>query len=228
MADIRRVWVTRAQPGADRTAGRLTDLGCQPVVAPVLTIRPLPFIPPAPETVAALAFTSANGVAAFTKAAGGFRGHPVFTVGAATAEAARAAGFTHVQSADGDAQALARLVAEAAPSSPVLVPGAAQPAADLQSLIGSALSILQLPVYDAAETDIPAPDFDAVLIHSPRAARTVAARLSPEAAHGRIAIAISPAAAEPLAAFPFAERRIAAAPTEASLLARLGNPGPTV
>ncbi|RZJ80353.1 MAG: uroporphyrinogen-III synthase, partial [Brevundimonas sp.] len=62
MAD--RIWVTRARPGADRTAQRLADLGYEAVVAPVLTIQPLPFEAPAPATIAALALTSANGVAA--------------------------------------------------------------------------------------------------------------------------------------------------------------------
>ena len=34
-----RVWITRAQPGAARTAARLTALGFEPVVAPLLAIR---------------------------------------------------------------------------------------------------------------------------------------------------------------------------------------------
>ena len=173
MAD--RVWITRAQPDADRTARRLADLGYEAVVAPVLTIQSLAFEPPAPATIAALAFTSANGVAAFAGFASAFRNHPVFTVGAATAEAARTAGFTQVQSADGDAQALARLLAEAAATGPVLAPGAAQPAADLQALTGPGVRILPLAVYEAVETGVAVPAFDAVLIHSPRAARAVAA-----------------------------------------------------
>ena len=225
MAD--RVWITRAQPGADRTARRLTALGYEPVVAPVLTLRPLPFDPPAPDAVAALAFTSANGVAAFAQAAVPFHAMPVFTVGAATAEAARAAGFTNVQSADGDAHDLARLLTEAA-TGPVLAPGALQPAADLQALTGPAVRIAPLPVYDAIATDTPAPAFDTVLIHSPRAGRAVAARLTPEAARGHIAVAISSAAAQPLTALPFTEIRTAAAPNEAALLALLGKPQATV
>ena len=118
MAD--RIWVTRAQPGADRTAARLTALGYHPVVAPVLTIRPVAFTPPAPERIAAFAFTSANGVAAFAGFAPAFRAHPVFTVGAATADAARSAGFAQIQSADGDASALARHVVANALLSPIV------------------------------------------------------------------------------------------------------------
>jgi len=94
---IRRVWVTRAEPGAARTAVRLTALGFEPLVAPVLAIRPLS---PAIDLtdIAALAFTSVNGVAAFA-ARTPERDRPVFTVGDATAQAARDAGFTDVRSA---------------------------------------------------------------------------------------------------------------------------------
>ncbi|PRB40785.1 uroporphyrinogen-III synthase, partial [Brevundimonas sp. MYb33] len=66
MRPIRRVWITRAQPGTARTAARLTALGYEPVVAPLLTIRAMPeALNAAPDltTVAALAFTSPNGVA---------------------------------------------------------------------------------------------------------------------------------------------------------------------
>ncbi|WP_392354638.1 hypothetical protein V8F63_04600 [Brevundimonas sp. LF-1] len=42
MTPIRRVWVTRAEPGAARTADRLTALGFEPVVVPLLTLAPCP------------------------------------------------------------------------------------------------------------------------------------------------------------------------------------------
>ena len=80
-----------------------------PAVAPLLAIRPIP--QPAPDLtgVAALAFTSANGVAAFA-ALTPDRSRPVFTVGDATAQAARAAGFARVESAGGDLDRLAALI----------------------------------------------------------------------------------------------------------------------
>ena len=89
MSSVRRVWVTRAEPGASRTAARLGALGFEPVVAPLLTIRTLtPVIDL--SGVAALAFTSVNGVTAFA-ALNADRDKPVFAVGDATAEAAREA-----------------------------------------------------------------------------------------------------------------------------------------
>src|SRR5690606_27759634 len=85
---IRRVWVTRAEPGAGRTAERLAALGFEPMVVPLLAIRPLPCPPPDLTGMAALAFTGRNGVDAFA-ALTAERGLPVFAVGDATAERAR-------------------------------------------------------------------------------------------------------------------------------------------
>lgn len=225
MRPIRRVWITRAQPGAARTAARLTARGFTPVVAPLLTIRPLPdALTQAPDfaTVAALAFTSPNGVAAFAALTPDLRDRPVFAVGDATAEAAREAGFSDARSASGDIHALARLIAASPTKGPVLAPGAREPAGDLPALLPAHI-IQRLPVYAAEETDVDVPaDFDAVLLHSPRAARALAAALTPDAARDRLAVCISPAAAAPLSAFSFAEIRIAEAPDETSLLTALG------
>lgn len=227
MRPIRRVWITRAQPGAARTAARLTALGFAPVVAPLLTIRPLPdALAHAPDlaTVAALAFTSPNGVEAFAALvpAPQLRDRPVFAVGDVTAEAARAAGFADARSAAGDIHALARLINASPIKGPILAPGAREPAGDLAALLPDR-AIQRLPVYAAEETDVAAPaDFDAVLIHSPRAARALAAILTPDTAAQRLAVCISAAAAAPLAALDFAEIRTADAPDEASMLTALG------
>lgn len=189
-------------------------------------------------------FTSANGVAAFA-ALGGverFAALPVFAVGQATAAAAGAAGWRQVVSADGDAGDLAALIRREgtglrllAPNTRprLLAPGAEQPAADLPALTGDAAALTPLPVYRAEPTPDAAPDdFDAVLVHSPRAARELAVRMSPDAAGrstgARIAVAISEAAAAPLTGPVFARIAIAPRPDEASLIttlkAALGKP----
>ncbi|MNJ31528.1 hypothetical protein D3C77_261670 [compost metagenome] len=62
------------------------------------------------------------------------------------------------------------------------------------------------------------------MLHSPRAARALAADLARPASTGRVAICISDAAAAPLRPFDFAEIRIAAAPDEAAMLSALGKP----
>ena len=222
MSSVRRVWVTRAEPGASRTAARLTALGFEPVVAPLLAIRPLTPIVDL-TGVAALAFTSVNGVTAFA-ALNAVRDKPVFAVGDATAEAARASGFTDVRSASGDARALARLIAEAEFRGAVLAPGAAEPAADLAASLAGVVEVRALAVYEAVETGVPAPaGFDAVLVHSPRAARALA--MHAWALDDRLAVAISAAAAEPLEDLGLREIRIADTPTDAALIEGLGEPG---
>lgn len=227
MTDLRRVWVTRARPGADRTARRLSDLGFTPLVAPLLAIRPLDARPDL-TGAQALAFTSRNAVKAFAERLDD-RALPVFAVGDATAASAREAGFHDVRSAGGDLDALAALIRAEGAGLSILHPCAAEPAGDLAALVGDAGRITSLAVYEAVETDATAPDvWDAVLIHSPRAARALAASLSADGAGGRIAVAISPAAAAPLAVLGFAEIRTAAAPTEDALLAALGKPGVNV
>ena len=58
----RRIWVTRALPGAEATAARLEAMGLAPLIDPLLEVRDLS--PPVDLAgVAALAFTSVNGVA---------------------------------------------------------------------------------------------------------------------------------------------------------------------
>ena len=152
---------------------------------------------------------------------------PVFAVGDATAVAARLAGFAAVRSADGALQDLARLLAAAPPvGGAVLAPGALEPSGDLPALLAGRIEVRALPVYEAVGTAAAAPGaWDAVLIHSPRAGQALSA-LAPFG--GRLAIAISEAAATPLAVVPGLEVRIASRPTEAALLEALGKPAPRV
>lgn len=194
------------------------------MVSPLLAIRPIEQAAPDLSGVAALAFTSRNGVAAFAELSNA-RALPVFTVGDATAEAARAAGFAQVRSADGALGDLAGLLAAQAPGA-VLVPGALEPAGDLAALLGGRVEVRALPVYEAITTDAAAPaDFDAVLVHSPRGGHALA-RLAPMA--GKVAVAISQAAAAPLGGQAGWEIRIAAHPDETAMLAALGKPAPRV
>lgn len=230
MSAIRRVWVTRARPGAERTAGRLTALGFVPVVVPLLEIRTLDVVPDL-TGIDALAFTSLNGVAAFV-ARSVERSLPVLAVGDATARAALDAGFAEVRSAGGDVGALAALIRQEAGGRTILHPCAAQPAGDLAGAVGDGTVVRALPVYGARETGaVPPKDRDAVLFHSPRAARAL-----PRGMEGGVAVALSPAVAAPLSDRGFTAVHIAAAPTETALLealtraaaTALGNPGSDV
>lgn len=171
-----------------------------------------------------LVFTSRNGVAAFV-ALSDRRDRPVLTVGDATADAARQAGFQDVTSASGALDDLAALIRRTPDAGPVLACLAETPAGDLAARVGGGVEIRTLPVYRAVPTPATPPEAcDAVLIHSPRAALELTRRLTPDAARSRLAVAISPAAAAPLAPLPFAGVRIAARPDEAALISALGNP----
>ena len=226
-----KVWVTRAQPGAASTAGRLTERGLDPVVLPLIEIRAL--APALPDLAAfdGLIFTSLNGVAAFTDLGPPAEAFalPVFAVGDATARSARAAGFAMVRSADGDVEALAEMIRQTAPGARLLHPAALQPAGDLSGAVEGVAEIHVLPVYEAVATSAAPPaDFDIVLIHSPRAARELAARLPSGDASGRTAVAISAAAAQPLKVPGFAAIHVAETPDETGLFnalkAALGKP----
>ncbi len=102
-----RVLLTRPRAQAEATAARLRAEGwCDPVVAPVLVIDPVPW--DRPETPpAAIVLTSANAAHALRTLP---RTWPVYAVGTATAAAAHALGFDNVQDADGDVVALGALI----------------------------------------------------------------------------------------------------------------------
>jgi len=117
------VIITRPEPDASYLADQLYQRGVETLVNPVMEI-----INKGEEInlagISALAFTSANGVRAFV-ARGQCRGEkiqsrakedwqnlPVFVVGKITAQAAHAAGFYNIHSADGDVESLARLIVQ--------------------------------------------------------------------------------------------------------------------
>jgi len=195
------VWITRAPPGALATAERVRSLGFEAIVDPLLTVQALD----APLDLAraqALAFTSANGVWAFAHRSG-VRDLPVFTVGRATAKAARAEGFTSVVSADGDVGDLCGLIATADPGA-VLWAGAREPARDLVGLLrdrgvaaeGVALyETVERTPSDATLARLAAPA--TALLHSPRAARALAEILRRRPAPALHLLCLSEAVAAP-------------------------------
>jgi len=221
-----RIWITRAQPGADLTAERVRALGHDAVVAPLLAVSMLPDVRIDLHGVAALAFTSANGVRAFADASGE-RGLKVFAVGAATAQAARAAGFKSVLSADGDVEALAEGIAARRGElrGAVLHPGAAEPAGDLAgALERQGVEARRLILYETAPVDLPPAEAealaqsDAVLLHSPRAAQVLARLLKAHPAPELRALGLSKAVVKPLARTRLAAKAFPPFPLEAALL----------
>jgi uroporphyrinogen-III synthase len=130
-----RILVSRAEADGARTAARLASHGHSAVLAPVTRIEPTGAAPPQ-EPWDALVLTSAHAVPML--AALGRPDRPIFAVGARTADAARAAGFTRLEVAGGDAASLARLAtATLSPPATLLHATApdrkAEPAASLQA-----------------------------------------------------------------------------------------------
>ena len=114
------------------------------------------------------------------------------------------------------------LIARGSGEGPLLVPGAREPAGDLPALLREHVEARALPVYEAVETGASTPAaFDAVLVHSARAGRALAA-LGPFA--GQTAVALSAAAAAALGDHSGLEIRLARTPDDTALLAALGNP----
>jgi uroporphyrinogen-III synthase len=225
---MKRIWVTRASPGAEETAGRLRALGFEPLIAPLLRVRAIDQGPIDLSGIGALAFTSANGVAAFAELSTE-RSLAVFAVGAATARAARERGFATVVSTDGDVAALAqRILAHGPRVGAVLHPAAAEPAGDLVGdLTARGVLARALAVYETLTQTLDAgtgaliPTLDAVLLHSPRAARALSDYLTGHPAPRLTAVCLSPAVAAPLATVELAGVAVAAGPNEAALLERL-------
>lgn len=149
-APIRRILITRPEPGASDTAARLAALGFVPVRAPMLTVRPLAAAWPEPDRVQAVIAASGNAVDALPEA---FRPLPLLAVGAATAARARAAGAADVRSADGDARALTALAAASCdPGGSVLLLacGRGQGGALARELRARGFRVLRRTVYAAS------------------------------------------------------------------------------
>ena len=221
-----KIWITRAQPGAEATAARVRALGHAPFVAPLLAVRMVEDPQIDLEGVKALAFTSANGLRAFAQACAD-RSLQVFAVGAATAQAAREVGFRRVLSADGDVAALAEGIAARRNEigGAVLHPGAAELAGDLAGALARAgVEVRALTLYDTAPTAL-GPDqvaglgeVDVALVHSAKGAQALAAVLAVHPQPRLKVLGLSKAVLAPLAGVPLAGLTSAPFPLEAALL----------
>lgn len=222
-----RVLVTRSEPGASETADRLAAAGYTPIVEPVFAIEPIAADIPDFDS---LAFTSANGARAFAKLSPR-RDVRVFCVGSRTAEAAREAGFTNVLSADADVEALGVLINDNLPKgSRILHAGNEEARGDLTGRLRSAgHSANFIAIFRAVPAGMPGPilsqhlagirRFEAVLVHSPRAA-VILAEFAAGSAAGFDVAAMSAAAVAPLASLA-GKTEIASHPDEQSLLSAL-------
>lgn len=228
------VLITRPEPGASETAARVASLGFTPILASVIRIEPTPARLPAAASLAAVLVTSGNAVAALPPA---YRAIRVLCVGDATAERARAAGFTQVLSAAGDAAALAEFVTRH--QSPkdgtlLLASGRGQGHALAAALRQAGYRVARRVVYaavparnltPAASAALRAGQVRAALFFSADTARHFIRLVHraglAETLAGVDAISIGQPAAVALEALPWRGIRVAARPTQDEMLALL-------
>ena len=232
-----RVLVTRPENDARETAARLEALGYVPIVAPLISINFIDGPSLALGQAQALIATSANGVRALARRTP-HRDIALFAVGQQTAETARREGFAHVMSADGDANALAELVARSVAVDEgwlVHATGSDASGALAEVLARKGFAVRREILYEtpaveslpiAAATALREDSLDAVLFFSQRTARVFRERVTEAGLSAHCvrltAAAISPAAAEGLSPLKFHEIRIASAPDQDALLGCLG------
>lgn len=235
-----RIWIARPEPAATRTSLRLTDLGHDPLVAPVLAMSATGEAMPAGSFDGVLV-TSANAVAALAARAPRRDDDavPVFCVGSRTAEAAREAGLPQVREARGDAAALSRLVRETLPAGSHLIhlAGADRKAEPAASLIAAGYvvtvhvayamnAVPRLPISVAeALGETGGHTLHAALHYSRRSAETALALAISAGCGGAFRslmhYCLSADVAAPLVAAGSITHFVAARPSEESILARL-------
>lgn len=104
-----KVLITRPREDAEPLAVALAARGIDSLIEPLMSVEFTGAGPLDLDGVRALAATSANGVRAFA-ARDARRDLPVWAVGEATARAARAAGFSRVETAGGDVESLGEAI----------------------------------------------------------------------------------------------------------------------
>ncbi|HEX2594449.1 MAG TPA: uroporphyrinogen-III synthase [Rhizomicrobium sp.] len=231
-----RVLVTRPLDDSLETAARLRELGHDSVIAPLLSIEYRDGDEIALDGVQAILATSANGIRALVRRTPR-RDVAVYAVGQQSAEEARAAGFTEVRNAEGGSTALAEATAQwaKAEGGALLHISGTDVAGDLAgALTAKGFTVSRETLYEAvaaeglpgaAQRAIRSGNVDTVLLFSSRSAQSfvdgIKAAGLKHACGNLIVIAISKAAAEPLADITFKDVRIPARPNQDAMLALL-------
>jgi uroporphyrinogen-III synthase len=163
--------ILRPERGAIVTAKRAEALGMSPMIRSLFTVEPRGWDAPDPALFDSILLTSANAVRFGGAAVGLYRALPAFTVGAATAQATRDAGFAEVIESAGDAAEALRTLAASGHSRPIHLAGE-----DRTAYPHLPFTVMTRTVYAAAPADVALPTGRyAALVHSARAAVRFAA-----------------------------------------------------
>jgi uroporphyrinogen-III synthase len=228
-----RVLITRPNEDAARFAELVRARGHEAVCASLLSVNFFDGPELTLDGVSAVVATSANGVRAFVRRSER-RDLPLFAVGPQTADAARAAGFEHIECADGDAATLAAAVPDwiKAEEGVLLHAASVDNEGRAKALLAEegfsvhvevlyeVVPLHKLP--EAVRERLAHAAIDALVVFSPRSAMTlrdciVRARLS-SVCRQMVAVCISQATAEALAPLEFGQVAVAARPNQDALL----------
>ena len=235
-----RLMVTRPREDAEVLAALLLERGVEAVMEPLISVKDVDGPALDLAGVQALLITSANGIRAFSRRQGD-RDIAVFTVGDASARAARGLGFENVTSAAGDVDALAAAVEAALdPAAGALVHVAGtRVAGDLAGALeavgfevrrevlyeGSAARELSPQTREA----LAAGGLDGVVLFSPRTAAVLVSLMSDaglsDAGRGLVAYCLSQAVADKLKGLHWRDRVIAPEPNQDALLETIPRKG---
>jgi uroporphyrinogen-III synthase len=171
----RPVLILRPEPGASASVERAKAMGLEAIKCPLFKIMPRPWTAPDPHDFDAVLITSANAIRYGGDALEGYKALPMLAVGDATAETARAVGFSDVTAGQADGPALVRMAAEKGYARLLHLCGH-----DHRRLSHADVSVTPVTVYEAHDAEPSAEMLHAlqspsiVLAHSPRAARRLA------------------------------------------------------
>jgi uroporphyrinogen-III synthase len=233
-----RLLITRPEEDGSRLAERLTALGHEPVLLPLMTIA-YRDVPPLPlDGVQALIATSRNALRGLSRngALAAAKRLPVYCVGEATAALAEELGLSDIRTGQGTAKDLVPVIARTAkPGAGALLYLTGEHIAFDLATVLSALRFVtrRVILYHAVENPEAAPalaallrqDLHGIVLMSPRTAEIFASLLK---TNGQADIrdltcyCYSQAVAKPLEDFKGLRFRIAARPTEADLLSLIG------
>lgn len=217
----------RPEPGNRATIVRLAELGVEAVALPLFAVQPLVWTVPDPADFDALILTSANAARWSGDGLALLKTLPVYTVGEATAAATRAAGIDVVTTGRDDADALLATARAAGITralhlggrESMIIPGS--PPADIvrRSIAVYATDPLVVPPHALAKL------IDGVaLLHSPRAARQLAALIDAAGfARKRITLAALSQAVAAAAGNGWQMIWKAPVPTDAALVGLVGD-----
>lgn len=204
---MKRMIVLRPEPGASASLAAARELGVEAEAIPLFVVEPVEWDPVDARRYVGIVATSANAFRHGGEALDMLRALPVHAVGEATAEAARAAGFTVASVGEGNREALR------------LPPGRLLHLAgrDHLPIEGDVTAVV---VYNSRAIEPPPPLTGAggavVAVHSPRAGRRLA---EIAAERSRTAIAAISANAARACGDGWERIEIAERPSEEALLA---------